>query len=287
MLCKLLSVVGVSSLLVIPPLTAPSAANLPVKAPPPRPAPAVSWTGFYLGASVGAGWSDPTTSNSVTATFCNPLLGGCPAAGPALAAAVPPQFATHANGPLGGVQAGYNFQSAKFVWGIEADISGAAISGSSSVAGVAPVFGSTITVTGTDSRTLNTFGTVRARLGVTVTDPLLVYATGGLAYGHVSDTVGFNEVVGGACFCGPSPTTTATTSRFQAGWTVGGGLEWMLAQRWSAKAEYLYYDLGNVTVTSPQLLQLNGAGIPFFGANISSTSAVTGSIVRLGLNYRL
>jgi opacity protein-like surface antigen len=38
------------------------------------------------------------------------------------------------------------------------------------------------------------------------------------------------------------------TSDWSAGWTVGGGVEWTLAQQWSVKAEYLYVDLGDISL---------------------------------------
>jgi len=42
----------------------------------------------------------------------------------------------------------------------------------------------------------------------------------------------------------------ASYSNTQVGWTAGGGVEWMFMPNWSAKAEYLYYDLGNISATS-------------------------------------
>jgi outer membrane immunogenic protein len=145
--------------------------------------------------------------------------------------------------------------------------------------------GDVIGVTAVENDTLRTFGTVRGRVGVTITAPLLAYITGGLAYGQVSHATNFSETFTGACFCGPNPAASAVTSRFQAGWTVGGGLEWLLTQHWSVKGEYLYYDLGGVSGAT-QLTQLNAAGVNFFGGNIATTSAFRGNIARAGLNYR-
>ena len=67
---------------------------------------------------------------------------------------------------------------------------------------------------------------MRGRVGYLITPTLLIYGTGGFAYGQVS-AFGFN--------------TTPT------GWTAGGGVEWMFAPHWSAKAEYLYVDLSNMS----------------------------------------
>ena len=70
----------------------------------------------------------------------------------------------------------------------------------------------------------------------------------------------------------------------RVGWTVGGGLEWMFWPNWSAKVEYLYYDLGSVTFTlrvcSPQ--RVSGIGSR---NSTQSTTRFDGHIVRVGVNY--
>ena len=67
----------------------------------------------------------------------------------------------------------------------------------------------------------------------------------------------------------------AIAHRFaRAGWTIGGGLEFALAQNWTAKAEYLYVNLGKFN-----------CGLscgPFVTDNVSFTT----NLVRAGVNYR-
>ena len=70
------------------------------------------------------------------------------------------------------------------------------------------------------------------------------------------------------------------------GWTVGAGGEWKFAQNWSAKLEYLYYDLGSATYSS--LLAFTappGFNPPGYGSVLSHTTKFNGHIVRAGLNY--
>ena len=64
---------------------------------------------------------------------------------------------------------------------------------------------------------------------------------------------------------------------FRNGWTLGAGFETALEGAWTAKLEYLYYDLGAVKVTTPA-----GTGI---GANTWNIET-DGSLVRAGINYR-
>ena len=68
------------------------------------------------------------------------------------------------------------------------------------------------------------FGTVRGRLGYAF-DRTLIYITGGLAYG------GLNA----------NPVTGDATSN--AGWTIGGGLEYAFTNNWTVKLEGLYVNL--------------------------------------------
>jgi outer membrane immunogenic protein len=125
-------------------------------------------------------------------------------------------------------------------------------------------------------------GTVRGRLGFLVTPTALVYATGGLAYGNVTAT-GALAQVGNNGFIGAGAVDFSQT---RGGWTAGFGAEWMLWQNWSAKAEYLHYDLGTASSTWSAL------GTPastFFRGVVYQTEVSSfrfrGDIVRVGLNY--
>ena len=69
--------------------------------------------------------------------------------------------------------------------------------------------------------------TVRGRVGYAF-DRFLPYITGGLAVGDIKASR--------PGFAGGDDTNV--------GWTVGGGLEFVIAGNWTAKAEYLYVDLG-------------------------------------------
>jgi outer membrane immunogenic protein len=73
-------------------------------------------------------------------------------------------------------------------------------------------------------------------------DPLLVFVTGGLAYGQITFSTSVGETFTGPCFCGAIIPTAGSASTTRAGWTVGGGAEYAIAQNWSLKAEYLYFN---------------------------------------------
>jgi outer membrane immunogenic protein len=254
-----------------------------------HPAVVFEWTGFYIGLSAGGGFGLGGINNNVTSAFCTLGLTGCDPdqASSAAVAAVPGGFDTRPSGFIGGGQIGYNYQMGWFVWGVEADFSGADIRGSGSKTVTAQVVGfpNTVTIAGTGNQKLDWFGTLRGRVGVVPFTPLLIYATGGLAYGQVSADATLSETFNGPCSCGASPTASASTSSTRWGWTAGGGIEWMFAPHWSLKGEFLYYNLGHVSADMT-VVQLNGAGMLATAIGITSTVNVRGDIARGGINYR-
>jgi outer membrane immunogenic protein len=77
------------------------------------------------------------------------------------------------------------------------------------------------------------------------------------------------------------------------GWTAGGGVEYALGSGWSAKAEYLFVDLGNGGCTTNCAIQTanqnptTAATTPFGPPIIPNvTIKFNESIVRAGLNYK-
>ncbi len=168
-------------------------------------------------------------------------------------------------GGLVGGTIGYNFQHGSLVYGVEGDLDYTTIKGATS--GNATVFGpcGLISVINCDTQ-LNWLGTARARFGVAV-DRLLPYVTAGAAFGKLTSSEGQP----GVGFFGAGTST-------RIGWTAGAGIEARLDNRWSAKLEYLYVDLGNRAAFTDQI-----AGIATtFSENVSFKT----HIVRSGLNYK-
>lgn len=110
-------------------------------------------------------------------------------------------------------------------------------------------------------------GTVRARLGFTPTERLMVYGTGGLAYGKVKTSLSAYD--DGESF-------SAGNSKTKAGWTLGAGVEYAVTNNWTLKSEYLYTDLGKRSFNY----------IDEENVNINMENKVNFHTVRLGLNYK-
>jgi outer membrane immunogenic protein len=258
-------------------------------------APVYSWTGWYGGFNVSGTWSDdPFNLSTTNVHLCGFVCGGPGPLGTALASAqgTTGAFSGRTNGFIGGGQLGYNWQFAKsWVAGFEADIQGIGDGRSEVVGGTAiDVFGSSIATSMTLTKEVDYLGTVRGRLGWLASPTLLAYGTGGLAYGGVkASTSIFQTIAPPPGNVVPNFASSSGISQTRTGWTAGGGFEWMLDPHWSAKVEYLYYDLGRVTYNG-----LLAAGFMFppagettyFTNNVQSTTRFNGNIVRVGLNYQ-
>lgn len=123
------------------------------------------------------------------------------------------------SGGMAGGTAGYNWQFGQSVLGLEGDVDWSGLQGSVASAACPG---------GTCSTSSTWLSTVRGRAGYAF-DRFLPYVTGGLAVGDIrAATPGL-----------PGGSST------NAGWTVGGGIEFALPGNWSAKAEYLHVDLGS------------------------------------------
>jgi outer membrane immunogenic protein len=206
------------------------------------------WAGFYVGVNGGYGWG---SSNKVTDVQDNQTQGTI--------TSVSNSF--NSDGGFGGGQIGYNWQRDRLVFGLEADIEGAHLSGSTT-SSVVPG------VTATGTSTLDWFGTVRGRVGYTFSGSGLIYATGGFAFGGVKDQL--SKVDGD----GPG---SLSNSKIATGYVVGGGVEYLLSPKWSVKAEYQYIDLGKDSYSIDQRSIIIDTG--YLDADHSY------STVRLGVNY--
>lgn len=236
--------------------------SLYTKAPPPIAA-VYNWTGWYVGANGGWAFNNNTTGNLTSFTD---LFAGAVAQG-----STPSFLAANHEGGFGGGQVGYNWQTANWVFGLEADFQGADI-GKTSTTIFRFADGRVLTVsTGRDH--IDWFGTVRGRAGVTAGSALF-YATGGLAYGDVKTAV--SSVA--------NPTTAGNNygnaSDTRVGWAAGGGVEWNFASSWTLRGEYLHINLGqsNVTMSDP---------VNFPGTTATYRFAHVVDAVRVGVNYRI
>jgi outer membrane immunogenic protein len=209
-----------------PALAADLAARPYTKAPPVI-APIYDWTGFYIGGHLGGG----VTDGDLRADYLSLV--------PPTVFGVNPTLAhTNASGFLGGVQGGYNWQFASnWVAGVEGDFSWTRMDSTFSTFGTYTAGGPNTTQPTTWTRDLNWLASARARLGFLATPSLLLYGTGGGAWGNFNDS---------GTFVNTAPGSNNWFNQFsstRSGYVVGAGAEWMFAPHWIVRGEYLFYHL--------------------------------------------
>ncbi|WP_457796214.1 TonB-dependent receptor domain-containing protein [Methylocystis sp. S23] len=311
------------------------------------------WAGLYAGLNAGYGWGATTGvgvyPNGYGDQFANlwneKIIAEEPADdGAAWWGLFQPGAAAIANagvanvsrsGFVGGGQIGWNYQDeSNVVLGAEADFQGTIFRGKGSYnSGLYERAGyidkpeggglESLVITrqavggGSVSAGTDWMGTLRGKLGYAITDTLLAYGTGGLAYGNVhASAVHFNASsiqrendVGVLAwnYANPAAFGGASYSGVRAGWAAGGGVEWMFADNWSAKAEGLYYNLGSVDLVSSPLAtacssqapnttagacargqaganRIAGGGLLWASSPVSKVQ-FDGVILRAGVNY--
>ena len=244
-------------------------APVPVFVPPP-----FTWTGFYIGLNAGGIWP----SGSRNANIFDPNSG---IDGGFLTSEFPGGLGSQSAGFIGGGQAGYNWQTGAFVLGVETDFDGTTVSKntnfSSSPFGGPGIFGGD--VLNVNAKTsLDWLGTTRARVGFVATpdNRLMIYATGGVAYGGGSSNFSVFDSRNDLFFQG-SPSST------RVGWTIGGGVEYAVTNNITIKGEYLYADLGSHTINTVG----NAAVDEFFPGSVATARfSYNASIFRAGVNYK-
>jgi opacity protein-like surface antigen len=210
-------------------------ARYPVKAPVKADsAEGYDWNGPYVGVSAGSTWGNTHWAyqgSTVDPDYAGYLLGG---------------------------QAGYNFQTGKFVWGIEGD------AGLSDARGEKACPAQPVLLTCEDD--LGIMGSLTGRFGYTW-GRALFYAKGGWEFGQVTAATALNFGAPPA----PAGMNAAQSTNWENGWTIGAGMEYALTDRWSAKAEYMHYEFPRYAFTVAQ--------------NSTASVSAAGDIVRIGVNY--
>jgi outer membrane immunogenic protein len=250
--------------------------------------PYLTWSGFYVGINGGFAWGN----SSVAFTANDPAAqagtcGGGGAPGPKGQCISSTDF--RRDGAVAGGQFGFNWQvNSHWLVGAEADYQWSNLDGSVSSSFRLGNVGTTSMVA---SQTVDSFGTVRARAGAVIAPPLLLYGTGGFAFGQVHENLsvpgvatkglaagGFSYActIGTACFAGAASQTLF-------GWSAGAGAEYAITSNLIFRTELLYVHLSAPTVTATATAVVAGTAPASIAAGFSS---VYFAVMRAGLNYK-
>lgn len=236
-----------------------------------------SWTGSYIGLNAGFAWNSSKHIRDAE-YHANGIFDS--------------EDNNSKNSITGGGQIGYNYQIDNIILGIEADLN---------FANLQKEYTAKVTTTTTrdpnyiynyeynmqDKNKIEWFGTIRPRLGFTPTERLMVYATGGLAYGKVKSSGGTGWKEYGYWWGGPDDDYdfdrsgswfSGSSSKVQWGWTIGAGAEYAITEKLSLKGEFLYVDLGKKSHSVINPGNRNEL--------ITWKNSAKFNTVRVGVNYR-
>lgn len=206
----------------------------------PAPVPECNWTGFYIGINVGGQWGHSEDTDLSDWNFPDR------------------EWGYNESGVVAGGQVGYNFQWNWLVLGIEGDLGYMSVDGRGQEIDQVDSHGES------DS---DFYTTIRGRLGLAWRHWLFYGTGGGIGVNYTTrfhDTGADNGNV-----------LDARSTDFDWGWTGGGGIEYMFGCHWTARFEYLRY----------QLDDQHFSGV-FDGTRLRFNGITEGNIVRAGLNYK-
>ncbi|MDH7784359.1 outer membrane immunogenic protein [Ochrobactrum sp. 19YEA23] len=168
-----------------------------------------NWSGAYIGGQVGYGWASSKLLVDPAAAFKGNM-----------------------GGFLGGVYAGYNFDTGtNVILGVDGDFTGTSVGETIAHGDLASA-----------KTRLRWSGAARARVGYAF-DRFLPYIAGGAAFGNIGDKA---HILG---------TRLISQSKTQTGWTVGGGVDYAVTDNIVTRFEYRYTDFGkrNLDLAVPGL----------------------------------
>jgi len=223
-----------------------------------------NWTGPYIGANLGFAHSatDVDLSHSTGAIFYNDPF--APSSG----------SLSSDTGFAGGLELGYNHQFQNVVLGFAADVSWTDTDNDGTF--TTPL-GSKWAINSSPDM----FGTLRGKLGYLVRPSILLYATGGLAWGQFDVNQATTFVDGNGKQFDVGGVTSGSFNHI--GYTVGGGLEYAINQNWSIKAEYLFLDFGSEDYQLEGHVKPDPKSAPYVETFSADQQMQIG---RIGINYK-
>ena len=227
-----------------------SAADMPTKAPAYVAAP--SWAGWYVGLNAGYGWGRDKRDDQIAGggfwTFGpGGIFGGSDALNP--------------KGGVYGGQIGYNYQTGVWVLGLEANFQAASLKEDKT----------SIFFPATDAFHSKVLGIITAtgRVGYAM-NAWLPYLRGGYAAAKLKSRM--DDIFG----------NFVENSSWSNGWTIGGGVEYMLTPNWILGAEYNYMDFGARTWTG---MTTTAAGAFLSNENFREKLSISTVTARLSYKF--
>ncbi len=166
-----------------------------------------------------------------------------------------------------GGHVGYNLQCGRMVIGVEGDFNYLGSSVRTEQTGVAnPAY---------FRSSVDWFGSLRGRIGITASDNMMIYGTAGVAWADRSHWISNPGAPGG-----PFEQSDDDTAH---GFVIGGGVELLRNERWMIRAEVLHVDLGREN--REYVVSTTGCGGGVCRANVGWDNSFW--TARLGVSIKL
>lgn len=211
------------------------------------PKPATDWTGFYAGINAGGAWSmESGFGKNSQPIQLNP---------------------TSDSGYIAGIQAGYNYQIQRFIFGFELDLAKASATSGSTRSSSGP-FGAFGFTTSAEAQWL---GSARIRMGIAATEKLMIYGMLGIAAAEIKASVSSYSVA--TLF---SDNSSGSDSANRVGWVAGAGAAYKFTDKISLTGEVAYYDFGTLDQT---------VSFPTYNYYVEMDGNISIGVARAALNY--
>jgi outer membrane immunogenic protein len=243
-----------------------------------------TWTGFYLGGHVGGAWSANNDNNDRPEFFTFPAFAGRPETQVLLSGNR--NNNNDVSAVFGGLQFGYNLPnlgwfSPNWLFGVEVDLGGFGADDNNRTFFATDRFGDSAFIRARNGAS-GFYGDLTNRIGYTWGN-VLIYGKGGYAFLNTDNNDNTESIV----FSDGTVQSfrDGGGSRTLRGWTIGGGIEYMLSPNWTLKVEYLYFDF-----TQNRHCCFDGVFDPVSGAplnNFRFENDLTLNTVKVGFNYLL
>lgn len=267
----LLAAAAVTASFAVPAQAADLARPAPVYAPPPPLVAVFTWSGCYVGGNGGGLWSNEDWSDNFG--FFGPI-------GTSLGS-------TTANGGLGGLQGGCNYQVGNWVFGIQGDYDWASATSSNTTGtGVFPFLAPFGVLGISDSTKVNSLASVTGRVGY-AWGRFLGYVKGGGAWVKNDYTIAGTFGPPAAPFVGTG--TLASISNTRGGWTIGVGGEYAFLDWLTGFVEYDYYGFSSQSanfncVAATAVCAVPGTAVPLAVLPVNVTQNI--NVFKVGVNLK-
>ncbi len=261
----------------------------------PEPEPVLSWTGFYLGAGVGAGAVvHDLDVDAFADEFDN---GNCEAVNSSFVCSGTPfnLFDASLNvdgiggeGVVGTLQVGYDWQfDTRGVFGVfaDADLSGI----SSDINFSASALDDNYALSGSGEIDMDWMWTIGARLGYLTTPDTMIYVLLGYTQAEFDDanfSLNFNDELADLIGVNAAQSVSTNLDSF-SGYSVGAGIETRLSRNWGVKLEYRYTELSSEELFSVnETFETDLVGDDFVEVGASAEVEPSIHTGRVALTYR-